>query len=100
MNEKDDKITHLGILSNLENGRILARFSNSPGTGKTQRMRCGAQCVRQGKKLDKLYTRIRQVLVDQLPESESLVQFSDENKSAIRDNSRALELDPQKPIER
>ena len=32
MNEKDDKITHLGILSNLENGRILARFSNSPGT--------------------------------------------------------------------
>ena len=52
------------------------------------------------KKLDKLYTRIRQVLVDQLPESESLVQFSDENKSAIRDNSRALELDPQKPIER
>ena len=32
MNEKDDKITHLGILSNLENGRKLARFSNSPGT--------------------------------------------------------------------
>ena len=33
MNEKDDMITHLGILSNLENGRKLARFSNSPGTG-------------------------------------------------------------------
>ena len=33
MNEKDDKITHLGILSNLENGRKLAPFSNSPGTG-------------------------------------------------------------------
>ena len=32
MNEKDDMITHLGILSNLENGRKLARFSNSPGT--------------------------------------------------------------------
>ena len=36
MNEKDDKITHLGILSNLENGRKLARFSNSPGTGPTK----------------------------------------------------------------
>ena len=33
MNEKDDMITHLGILSNLENGRQLARFSNSPETG-------------------------------------------------------------------
>ena len=32
MNEKDDMITHLGILSNLENGRKLARFSNSPET--------------------------------------------------------------------
>ena len=36
MNEKDDKITHLGILSNLENGRKLARFSNSPGTRKAE----------------------------------------------------------------
>ena len=37
MNEKDDMITHLGILSNLENGRNLARFSNSPGTGTNKR---------------------------------------------------------------
>jgi hypothetical protein len=40
------------------------------------------------------------MLVDQLAQTEPLVQFADENKPAIGGDPRALEIDLQKPVER
>ena len=40
------------------------------------------------------------MLVDQLPESESFIQFANENQTAIRGDSRSLEIDFEKSIER
>jgi hypothetical protein len=40
------------------------------------------------------------MFVDQLAQSESIVQFSDEKKPAIGGHPRALEIDLQKPVER
>ena len=40
------------------------------------------------------------MLVDQLPESESFIQFTNENQTAIRGDSRSLEIDFEKSIER
>ena len=40
------------------------------------------------------------MLVDQLAESESFIQFANENQTAIRGDSRSLEIDFEKSIER
>ncbi|MCI0441066.1 MAG: hypothetical protein L0177_18330 [Chloroflexi bacterium] len=43
--------------------------------------------------------RVAEMLVDQLAESEPLVQFADKNKTAIGGDTRALEIDLEKSIE-
>ncbi len=40
------------------------------------------------------------MLVDQLAESESFIQFANENQTVIRGDSRSLEIDFEKSIER
>ena len=58
------------------------------------------QQIGQRELLVQALSRVAEMLVDQLPESESFIQFANENQTAIRGDSRSLEIDFEKSIER